>query len=116
MASSPSSTSTTASVSARLVPPGILWPFILLTSCFAWWGLANNMTDTLLAAFKRIKSMTDFETSLIQIAFYGSYFCFALPAAIFIKKYSYKAGVLLGLALFIAGGLLFYPASLTMEY
>jgi MFS transporter, FHS family, L-fucose permease len=105
-----------ASGSRKIVPPGILWAFILLTSCFAWWGLANNMTDTLLAAFKRIKSMTDFETSLIQIAFYGSYFCFALPAAIFIKKFSYKAGVLLGLALFISGGLLFYPASLTMEY
>lgn len=100
----------------RLVPPGILWPFVLLTSCFAWWGLANNMTDTLLAAFKRIQSMTDFQTSLIQIAFYGSYFCFALPAAIFIKKFSYKAGVLLGLALFAAGGLLFYPASQTMVY
>ena len=103
-------------VKGRLVPHGILWPFILLTSCFAWWGLANNMTDTLLAAFKRIQSMSDFQTSLIQIAFYGSYFCFALPAAIFIKKFSYKAGVLLGLALFIAGGLLFYPASQTMVY
>jgi MFS transporter, FHS family, L-fucose permease len=100
----------------RLVPPGILWPFILLTSCFAWWGLANNMTDTLLAAFKRIQSMSDFQTSLIQIAFYGSYFCFALPAAIFIKKFSYKAGVLLGLSLFSVGGLLFYPASQTMVY
>lgn len=98
------------------MPPGILWPFILLTSCFAWWGLANNMTDTLLAAFKRIQSMSDFQTSLIQIAFYGSYFCFALPAAIFIKKFSYKAGVLLGLSLFSVGGLLFYPASQTMVY
>jgi FHS family L-fucose permease-like MFS transporter len=107
---------TGAGKSPRLVPAGILWPFILLTSCFAWWGLANNMTDTLLAAFKRIKSMSDFQTSLIQIAFYGSYFCFALPAAIFIKKYSYKSGVLLGLALFIAGGLLFYPSSKTMVY
>ena len=100
----------------HIVPRGILWPFILLTSCFAWWGLANNMTDTLLAAFKRIQSMSDFQTSLIQIAFYGSYFCFALPAAIFIKKYTYKAGVLLGLALFITGGLLFYPSSQTMVY
>ena len=104
------------STTHRLVPPGIVWPFILLTSCFAWWGLANNMTDTLLAAFKRIQSMSDFQTSLIQIAFYGSYFCFALPAAIFIKKFSYKAGVLLGLALFITGGLLFYPSSKTMVY
>jgi len=100
----------------KLVPQGVFWPFVLLTSCFAWWGLANNMTDTLLAAFKRIQSMSDFQTSLIQIAFYGSYFCFALPAAIFIKRFSYKAGVLLGLALFISGGLLFYPSSLTMEY
>jgi len=112
----PSARQEDAPVSAAVVPAGILWPFILLTSCFAWWGLANNMTDTLLAAFKRIQSMSDFQTSLIQVAFYGSYFCFALPAAIFIKKYSYKAGVLLGLALFIVGGLLFYPASKTMAY
>ncbi|MCU0228788.1 MAG: L-fucose:H+ symporter permease [Bryobacterales bacterium] len=114
--SSPNGNPPAGASNHRLLPPGILWPFILLTSCFAWWGLANNMTDTLLAAFKRIKSMSDFQTSLIQIAFYGSYFCFALPAAMFIKRFSYKAGVLLGLALFIAGGLLFYPASLTMEY
>ena len=102
------------SAKPRLVPPGILWPFVLLTSCFAWWGLANNMTDTLLAAFTHPKQ--SIFRSLIQIAFYGSYFCFALPAALFIKKRSYKEGVLLGLALFIAGGLLFYPASKTMEY
>lgn len=54
------------------------------------WGLANNMTDTLLAAFKRIMSMSDFQTSWIQIALYGSYFCLALPAALFIRKFSYK--------------------------
>ncbi|MCP4726320.1 MAG: L-fucose:H+ symporter permease [bacterium] len=100
----------------KLIPRKVLWPFILLTSCFAWWGLANNMTDTLLAAFKKIMSMSDFQTSWIQIAFYGSYFCLALPAAIFIKKFSYKSGVLLGLGLFIAGALLFYPASHTMNY
>lgn len=91
-------------------------PFILVTSLFFMWGLANNMTDTLLAAFKRIMSMSDFQTSWIQIAFYGSYFCLALPAAIFIKRYTYKAGILLGLGLFITGGLLFYPASITMSY
>lgn len=104
------------STKTRLVEPKILIPFILLTSCFAWWGLANNMTDTLLSAFKKIKSMSDFQTSMIQMAFYGAYFCFALPAALFIRKYSYKSGVLLGLALFIIGGLLFYPSSKTMEY
>ncbi len=100
----------------RLIPKANLLPFILLTSCFAWWGLANNMTDTLLAAFKRIMSMSDFQTSWIQLAFYGSYFCLALPSAIFIQKFTYKAGVLLGLGLFAAGSLLFYPASQTMNY
>ncbi|MFP4367682.1 MAG: L-fucose:H+ symporter permease, partial [Bacteroidales bacterium] len=93
-----------------------LLPFILVTSLFFMWGLANNMTDTLLAAFKRILSMSDFQTSWIQIAFYGSYFCLALPAAIFIRKFTYKSGILLGLGMFITGGLLFYPASLTMSY
>jgi FHS family L-fucose permease-like MFS transporter len=91
-------------------------PFILLTTLFFMWGLANNMTDTLLAAFKKIMSMSDFQTSWIQIAFYGSYFCLALPAAYFIKKYTYKAGVLLGLGMFIIGALLFYPASKTQVY
>jgi len=93
-----------------------LFPFILITSLFLMWGLANNMTDTLLAAFKKIKSMSDAQTSLIQVAFYGAYFCLALPAAILIKKYTYKTGVLVGLGLFIAGALLFYPASQTMAY
>lgn len=93
-----------------------LLPFILITSLFFMWGLANNMTDTLLAAFKRIMSMTDTRTSLIQIAFYGSYFMLALPAAIFIKKFTYKAGVLLGLMLYIVGCLLFYPAAHTANY
>jgi len=100
----------------RVIPHHILWPFILLTSCFAWWGLANNMTDTLLAAFKKIMSMTDFQTSWIQLAFYGSYFCLALPAAIFIKRFTYKSGVLLGLGMFAVGAMLFYPASKTMNY
>jgi FHS family L-fucose permease-like MFS transporter len=99
-----------------LIQPGNTWPFILVTSLFFLWGLANNMTDTLLAAFKRIMSMTDFQTSWIQMAFYGSYFLLALPAAILIKRYSYKSGVLTGLGMFILGSLLFYPASITMEY
>ncbi|MDR3339716.1 MAG: L-fucose:H+ symporter permease, partial [Candidatus Symbiothrix sp.] len=93
-----------------------LIPFILITSLFFMWGLANNMTDTLLAAFKKIMSMTDFQTSLIQIAFYGSYFCFALPAALFIRRFSYKSGVILGLILYAGGCFLFYPASTTASY
>jgi len=93
-----------------------LIPFILVTTMFFMWGLANNMTDTLLAAFKRIMSMSDFQTSWIQVAFYGSYFCLALPAAIFIRKFTYKSGILLGLGFFILGALLFFPASQTMVY
>ena len=101
----------------RLVPPGAIWPFILLTSLFAWWGLANNMTDTLLAAFKRIMSMSDSKTAWIQVVCYGfGYGMMAIPAAIFVRKYSYKAGVQVGLGLFALGALLFYPAMLSMEY
>lgn len=74
------------------------------------------MTDTLLSAFKRILSMSDFQTSFVQFAFYGAYFVLALPAAMFIQRFSYKSGILLGLGLFAAGGLLFYPASITMSY
>ena len=91
-------------------------PFILVTSLFLLWGLANNMTDTLLAAFKRIMDMTDTQTSLILSAFYGSYFCFAIPAALFIRKYSYRAGVVLGLILYAAGALLFFPAAKAASY
>ncbi len=93
-----------------------LLPFILVTSLFLFWGLANNMTDTLLAAFKRIMSMSDARTTLVQYSFYGAYFVLALPAAMLIKRFTYKTGVLIGLGLFIAGALLFYPASKTMEY
>ncbi|MDR1937649.1 MAG: L-fucose:H+ symporter permease [Tannerellaceae bacterium] len=107
---------TSRSGKKSLIPKEYLFPFLLLTSLFFFWGLANNMTDTLLAAFKKIKSITDFQTSWIQMAFYGAYFCLALPAAILIKKTTYKTGVITGLAMFITGALLFYPCSKTMEY
>ena len=93
-----------------------LLPFMLVTSLFALWGLANNMTDTLLAAFKKIMQMSDTQTSFIQMAFYGAYFCVALPAALFIRKYSYKKGVILGLLLYAAGAILFLPAASTASY
>ena len=91
-------------------------PFALVSVLFLLWGLANNMTDTLLAAFKRVMQMTDAQTSLIQFAFYGSYFCFALPAALFIRRYSYKAGIILGLLLYAGGAMLFLPAALAESY
>ncbi|MBR5624163.1 L-fucose:H+ symporter permease [bacterium] len=93
-----------------------LVPFCLVTTLFILWGIANNMTDTLLSAFKKIMSMTDAQTSLIQAAFYGSYFCFAIPAALFIRRFSYKSGVILGLAIYAAGSMLFFPASKTASY
>ena len=93
-----------------------LLPFALVTSLFLLWGLANNMTDTLLAAFKRIMDMSDAQTSLIQFAFYGSYFCFAQPAAIFISRHSFKSGIILGLLLYAAGAILFLPAAYAASY
>lgn len=91
-------------------------PFLLVASLFLMWGVANNMNDTLLAAFRRIMSMSDLQTSLVQFAFFGAYFCFAIPAALFIRKFSYKAGVLLGLALYAFGTMLFYPAAASASY
>ena len=100
----------------KVVEKKYLLPFILVTSLFALWGLANNMTDTLLAAFRNIMQMSDLQTSFIQMAFYGAYFCLALPAALFIKKYSYKGGVILGLILYAGGALLFWPAAKIESY
>jgi len=90
--------------------------FVLVTTLFLLWGLANNMTDTLLSAFKKIMSMSDTQTSLIQFAFYGAYFCLALPAALFIRKHSYKSGVLLGLSFYALGAILFMPAAKAASY
>ena len=91
-------------------------PFALVSILFLLWGLANNMTDTLLSAFRKVMQMSNTETSLIQFAFYGSYFCFALPAALFIRRFSFKAGIILGLLLYAGGAVLFYPAALTESY
>lgn len=101
---------------SRLIGRRLLLPFALVSLLFLLWGVANNMNDTLLAAFRRIMSMSDLQTSLVQFAFYGAYFCFALPAAVFISRRSYKAGILLGLALYAAGTVLFYPAGQAASY
>lgn len=96
---------------APIIPRGIVWPFILLTTLFFAWALPNNLTDTMLAAFKRIMSLTDSKTAWIQVACYLlGYGCFAIPAALFIKRYTYKSGVMLGLGMYAAGTFLFYPA------
>jgi MFS transporter, FHS family, L-fucose permease len=95
----------------RVIPKGIVWPFILLTSLFFAWAVPNNLTDTMLAAFKRIMSLTDSKTAWIQLACYlFGYGGFAIPAALFIKKFTYKKGVLLGLVMYSLGTFMFYPA------
>ncbi len=100
----------------KVIEKKTLLPFCLVTSLFLLWGLANNMTDTLLSAFKKIMSMTDTQTSFIQFAFYGAYFVIALPAALFIRKHSYKSGVILGLCLYAGGAILFMPAAKAASY
>ena len=100
----------------KLVEKKYLLSFVVITVLFALWGLANNMTDTLLAAFRKIMQMSDTQTSFIQMAFYGAYFCLALPAALFIRKHSYKSGVILGLCLYAAGAILFLPAASAASY
>ncbi len=100
----------------RIIPKGIVFPFILLCTLFFAWAVPNNLTDTMLAAFKRIMSISDSKTAWIQVACYLlGYGCFAIPGALFIKKYTYKSGVLLGIALYAAGAFLFYPAMLYSE-
>lgn len=91
-------------------------PFILITSCFALWGFANDITNPMVKAFSKIFRMSATDGALVQVAFYGGYFAMAFPAAIFIRRYSYKAGVLVGLGLYALGALLFYPAKMTGEY
>ena len=102
--------------SNRIIPKGILFPFVLLTTLFFAWAVPNNLTDTMLAAFKRIMSMSDSKTAWIQVVCYLlGYGCCAVPGALFIKKYTYKSGVMLGLGLYAFGALLFYPAMLSSE-
>ena len=93
-----------------------LIPFILITSCFALWGFANDITNPMVKAFSKIFRMSVAEGALVQVAFYGGYFAMAFPAAIFIRRFSYKAGVLLGLGLYAAGAFMFFPAKMTGEY
>ena len=88
-----------------------LFPFILVTSLFALWGFANDITNPMVAAFQTVMEITNAKAALIQFAFYGGYATMAIPAALFVKKYSYKKGLLVGLALYAFGALLFYPAA-----
>ena len=93
-----------------------LVPFILITSCFALWGFANDITNPMVKAFSKIFRMSVTDGALVQVAFYGGYFAMAFPAAMFIRRFSYKAGILMGLGLYAVGAFLFFPAKMTGSY
>lgn len=94
-----------------VVSKQVLLPFILITSLFALWGFANDITNPMVSAFKKILELNNTQASWVQMAFYGGYFTMAFPAAMFIKKYTYKKGILMGLILYATGAILFYPAA-----
>ncbi|MDA0357438.1 MAG: L-fucose:H+ symporter permease [Bacteroidetes bacterium] len=102
--------------SQPIVSKTVLIPFILLTSLFALWGFANAVTDPMVQAFKKVLELSNSQAAWVQMAFYGGYFCMALPAALFMRKYSYKVGILIGLSLYASGALLFYPAAITEQF
>lgn len=100
----------------KLVERKYLLPFILITSLFALWGFANDITNPMVAAFQTLMGLSSAKASLIQFAFYGGYATMAIPAALFIRRFSYKKGVLLGLALYAVGAFLFIPAAARQSF
>jgi len=99
-----------------LVPKKYLLTFILITSLFALWGFANDITNPMVAAFQTVMELSATKASMVQFAFYGGYATMAIPAALFIRKYSYKSGILLGLGLYAIGAFLFIPAASYQEF
>lgn len=99
-----------------LVQKKYLLPFILLTSLFALWGFANDITNPMVAAFKDVMEISTAQASLVQFAFYGGYATMAIPAALFIRRYSYKSGILLGLGLYAFGAMMFIPAAMQQSF
>ena len=100
----------------EVVPKKVLIPFILVTLLFTLWGFANAVTDPMVQAFKKVLELSNSQAAWVQMAFYGGYFCMALPAAMFMRKYSYKTCILIGLGLYATGALLFYPAALSEKF
>src|ERR1700740_1161511 len=92
-------------------PASAILPAILIVSLFFLWGVANNLNDVLIAQFRKAFSLGDLQSGLVQSAFYMGYFLFAVPAALFMRRFGYKAAVVLGLALYGLGALLFFPAA-----
>ncbi|MCL7762583.1 L-fucose:H+ symporter permease [Polaribacter sp. Z014] len=99
-----------------VVAKSVIVPFILITSLFALWGFANDITNPMVRAFQKVLELSNVEASYVQLAFYGGYGCMAIPAALFVNRFSYKKGILVGLALYSIGALLFFPAAQYESY
>ena len=100
----------------KLVERKYLIPFIAITALFALWGFANDITNPMVAAFQTMMELPAAKASLIQFAFYGGYATMAIPAALLIRRYSYKSGILLGLILYAIGAFLFIPAAAQQSF
>ena len=100
----------------KLIEKKYLVTFILITSLFALWGFANDITNPMVAAFQTVMELSAFEASFVQFAFYGGYATMAVPAALFIRKKSYKSGILVGLGLYAVGAFLFIPAAAMQNF
>ncbi|OOF39094.1 L-fucose:H+ symporter permease [Rodentibacter rarus] len=103
-------------MSAKVLEKKFIVPFILITSLFALWGFANDITNPMVAVFQTVMEIPASEAALVQFAFYGGYGTMAIPAAIFASRYSYKAGIMLGLILYAIGAFLFWPAAKYEEF
>ncbi len=112
----PQPTDSTDRKKAPLVEKKYIFTFILITTLFAMWGFANDITNPMVAAFQTVMELSAAKASLIQFAFYGGYATMAVPAALFIRKYSYKKSILLGLALYATGAFMFIPAANMQEF
>lgn len=114
--SSSTVTSTREGRHAKMIPAGMLLPFVLVTGLFFLWGLPNNLNDVLIRQFMKSFAISRFQAGLVQSAFYMGYFLLATPAALLMRRYGYKFGFVTGLTLFGGGALLFWPAALAGRY
>src|SRR5215472_13392042 len=104
------------STAAPLTERKFMLPFVLVTSLFFLWAIGVNLNDVLIPHLKKAFGLSDFQSSFIQVAFFGGYFLGALPAGRLMEKIGYKGGILTGLLICAGGALLFIPASIIGAY
>jgi FHS family L-fucose permease-like MFS transporter len=113
---SPKAVVATASLDAKIQKVSYLIPFVLIISLFFMWGMAGNLNDILIKQFKKTFELTDFQSGLVQSAFYMGYFLFAIPASLVMRRFNYKSGIIIGLLLYATGAFLFFPAANLASY